>query len=176
MKTLDQKYRELESITDMGIYPQAVRGCKDESNYEQRDGFKNGWNEAVMTFMIKARNIIFGEEREESWTEPEKLFNAVGDSVFDLHENVWWVSLNDTWYWGCADGEEIPREEYSVVADLFRAYGTGGVYWWVAQKRGHPSEFSPEKEMIAHVGEMKALSEKLREQKVYKKENLKTNT
>lgn len=31
---------------DIGTYPAAVKGFNDERDYEQRDGFKSGWNAA----------------------------------------------------------------------------------------------------------------------------------
>lgn len=40
----------IDTDHDMGIYPKAVKGYGDERDYEQRDGFKNGWNAAVMEY------------------------------------------------------------------------------------------------------------------------------
>ncbi|MDX2059966.1 MAG: hypothetical protein SFV24_19305 [Gemmatimonadales bacterium] len=40
----------LDTDDDMGIYPAAVIGAGAELDYKQRDGFKNGWNAAVMEY------------------------------------------------------------------------------------------------------------------------------
>lgn len=42
---------------EMGIYPLAVRGYNDERDYEQRDGFKNGWNAACWELLKKRSKI-----------------------------------------------------------------------------------------------------------------------
>lgn len=171
-KSIDQKLFELLAATDMGMYPAAVQGCNDERDYKQRDGFKNGWNACVMELGSKIRGALHDERRP--WTEIDKLFAAAGEYIFDQGEDKqWFVFLNDTWYWACSDCEEISAEEQNEVAGLFREYGRAGVIYWVTKKRGHASEFSPEKEMAIAVGELIELAKKLREQKVYKKENLK---
>jgi hypothetical protein len=43
---------------DIGIYPAAVKGFDDERDYEQRDGFKNGWNAAVMEYGRAIDSVI----------------------------------------------------------------------------------------------------------------------
>ena len=42
---------------DMDIYPAEIKGYNDERDYEQRDGFKNGWNAAVIEFCTKVSGI-----------------------------------------------------------------------------------------------------------------------
>lgn len=154
----EQKICELLSATSFGIYPEAVKSYDKEKCYKERDGWKNGWNAAVMEYGSKIRGILHGEKRP--WSSTDKLFAAAGDDTFMLNEDgSWYVFLNDTWYWGCADGEDIPKEEEKEVAELFREYGRAGVFWWVAKKRGHVSEFAAEQAMIKAVNDVESVKE-----------------
>lgn len=46
------------------------------------------------------------------------------------------IDLNDTFFWACADCEEIPDECLVEVDDLYSRYGLCGVYYWVCKRRG----------------------------------------
>ena len=52
-----------------------------------------------------------------------------------------YVNLNDTFAWGCADGEDIVYEpgcDQPIVEDLYnmcRQWGEDGAYAWAAAKR-----------------------------------------
>lgn len=47
-----------EADDDMGIYPVAIKGFNDERDYEQRNGYMNGWNAAVTEFTGKVATIV----------------------------------------------------------------------------------------------------------------------
>jgi len=154
------------SNSDMGIYPAAVEGYNKEQNYKERDGFKNGWNAAVCEYGIKFKEIIW--EEEGKLTSNEALFSSAGEYCFDRNDDgTWNIFLNDTWYWGCSDGEDISKEEENEVARLFKEYGRAGLMYWVYLKRGHPSEFPQEQFMIAAVKEMEELRKLMAEQHKY---------
>lgn len=52
------------------------------------------------------------------------------------------LNMNDTWGWGCADGEDVTDEELPRLAELFITYGYCGVLYWVSSKRNNcKSEF-----------------------------------
>ncbi len=47
------------------------------------------------------------------------------------------INLNDAFYWGCADSEDVSDEDAPRVAELFWMYGIHGIYYWaVVEKRG----------------------------------------
>lgn len=47
------------------------------------------------------------------------------------------LNLNDAFYLGCADGEDVSDEDAPRVAELFWQYGIHGIYYWaVVEKRG----------------------------------------
>ena len=73
MKSPEQVLFEIQNLdNDFGIYPQAVKGYGDERDYEQRDGFKNGWNAAVMEYGRKISAIV--DEAGEPWAAAEQVF------------------------------------------------------------------------------------------------------
>ncbi len=137
IEAYEKLVQELLAVSsDMGIYPAAVKGLGDERDYEQRDGYKNGWNACVMEYGQKISDVL--RKAGEPWSEPERLFAASGEYyIFVREDDGWSVFLNDTWYYACADGEEIPPCEYEKVADLFRRFGEAGVLYWVYKRRGH---------------------------------------
>ena len=57
---------------------------------------------------------------------------------FDADEEMpgQWLNLNDTFWWACADAEEVPDDDMPRVAELFRHYGWCGVLYWVWKRRG----------------------------------------
>lgn len=64
---LDVHRRAVEALKaadlDMGIYPAAVRGW-GEQDYEQRDGFKNGWNACITEYGHKTFSILCAAQKE----------------------------------------------------------------------------------------------------------------
>lgn len=126
---------ELEFISDnMGIYPAAMKGCGEEHDYEQRDGYKNGWNACVMEYGSKISAAVYSAQ--EKWSEEEHLF-AADTSAFHKMGDQWGVFLNDTWYYACADWEPIPKEKYNEVAKWYKDWGWGGLLYWVYLQRKH---------------------------------------
>lgn len=152
-KSTDQILYELQNLDiDFGIYPKAVKGYGDERDYEQRDGFKNGWNACIMEYGKKFCEIAYSGG--SPWCEYEKIFAS--GPCFEQMDGIWGVMLNDTWYYACSDFEEIKPEEYKDVVKYYHNYGYIGVLYWVYLKRGHlPGIDYTEKEVLA----VKALEE-----------------
>ena len=99
-----------------------------------------------------------GEYDHRDWLEcdfmpvdlqPPELFMVSEDFIkLDGH---WGVLLNDTWYWAGSDFEEIPDDEYRVVAELYRKFGRAGLFRWVYGRRGYFPAFDDCKDMIQAV-------------------------
>jgi hypothetical protein len=146
---IDKLLVNLRSIPDnMGVYPAAVKGRSAETSYEQRDGFKNGWNACIMEYGAKLDYAIDNACTELS--SAERLFLADGDyyNFYYDQEDGWSIFLNDTWYFASADGERIPKEKYEEVASWYRKYGGAGVLYWVYLQRGHmPSILSSRRQV-----------------------------
>jgi hypothetical protein len=142
-KTLEQTLFELNSIPEhIGVYPAAVKAQNEEQSYEQRDGFKNGWNACIMEYGAKIDYVL--DEAGEPWLDDEKLLAAAGKYTFMFdaqckndENSGWYVFLNDTWYYACGDGEDIPKDEIKNVAKWYRNYGEAGALYWVYLQRGH---------------------------------------
>lgn len=130
---------ELKAIQGcMGIYPRAVSGYNDERDYEQRDGYKNGWNAAVMEY---GKEIDSAIDRARSEIDDDLLLFSADDETFRKNpDGSYSVFLNDTWYYACGDSEQIEPTDVATVAKWYRKFGRCGVYVWVADKRGHNSQ------------------------------------
>jgi len=154
--------QELEAVSsDMGIYPQAMKGFGDERDYEQRDGYKNGWNACVMEYGQKISEVL--RKAGEPWSEPERLFAASGEYyIFVREDDGWSVFLNDTWYYACADLEPIPPCDYEKVADLFRRFGEAGVHYWVSVQRGYDPQIPRYERRVKAVRDLIAAEEEER--------------
>jgi hypothetical protein len=132
----DKLLLELKSISDnIGIYPAAVESQDKEKSYKERDGFKNGWNACVDECIAKVDAAV--ENASTELSSAEKLFLADNEYTFWYsQESGWYVALNDTWYYACSDGEDIPKDKYNEVAKWYRKYGNAGALYWVYLQRG----------------------------------------
>jgi len=86
--------------------------------------------------------------RLDGWT-PEQLAAVMAlvedGHLFDPWEDIdpseftLCLNMNDTFYWACADGEEITAADAVAVHDVAQEFGTDGVTAWAAHRRGmHP--------------------------------------
>jgi len=93
------------------------------------------------------RRIALGlQGRLDGWT-PEQLTAITslieGHDLFDpwsdlsRSEFTLCLNMNDTFYWGTADGEEITPEDAVVVYQVAQKFGADGVTAWVAHRRGY---------------------------------------
>ena len=57
---LEAVEKAVDASTDIGVYPLAVKGYNDERDYEQRDGYKNGWNAAVQEIVSSMYGVLEG--------------------------------------------------------------------------------------------------------------------
>lgn len=115
---------------DMGIYPSAVKGCDKEHDYEQRNGFKNGWNAAVMEYGGALRDAV---KRATKGTSDDKSLLLAAD-VGWLRTGVFYLNMNDTWGWACAWAEEVPDDKIKDVTRLYRKWGCAGLDYWVSEQ------------------------------------------
>lgn len=101
---------------DIGVYPQAVSGYNDERDYEQRDGFKNGWNAAVLQ-IEGAYEVLLGDaateienlRRELDMTE-NQVRNHKGEAARLARENDYFRALLKREAGSHAEAQE-PRSE-----------------------------------------------------------------
>lgn len=71
------------------------------------------------------------------------------------------LNLNDTFWWGCADTEQVPEEAVPEVAMLFWRYGWNGILYWVAQRRGTSGEFLDVQRAVEFVRQEEALRQRV---------------
>lgn len=123
---------EMRNVSsEMGIYPQAIKGHGDERDYTERDGYKNGWNAAVMEY---GTALAEAAARAASSADEDLLLLLDAD-VGWITDGKFRLNMNDTWGWAIADSELVPPEKMREVATLFRRYGEPGLFYWVSEQR-----------------------------------------
>lgn len=139
---------------DLGMYPQAVRGYGDERDYEQRDGYKNGWNAAIMAHGAAFDAIV--ERASEGFDDNVAMLTAA-DVGYQKEDGSFLLVFNDTWSWASADAEIVASDEISEVARLYRSWGWAGLLYWATTKHpGLRSEFKDNNRFIDFVAREEA--------------------
>jgi hypothetical protein len=131
--------REMTEVPyDMGIYPQAMSGMGAEKDYKERDGYKNGWNAAVMEYGKKLGEAAY---RAAEGID-DNLSMLLASDIGWLRDGVLYLNMNDVWGWACADAEKVPKDKVDDVAELYKRWGWAGLLYWVSKQRGgERSEF-----------------------------------
>ena len=135
-KEIELALNEL-AIDSMGIYPQARI---DENNVRtERTEWQNGWNAAIIEF--RQRACAF-----EEWFSklPAEVSSMIGEMLpeevvrlsLNKDKNItMWVLMNDTFYFACADGEDITMEEIPLLYQLWKKFSWYGLVAIVSKKR-----------------------------------------
>jgi len=145
--------------SDMGMYPAAVSGCNDERDYKQRDGYKNGWNAAVIEYTTACEKVI---EQAHIGISDDLVMLLAADVGYLKADGTFFLNFSDTWAWACADGEVVAPNEFSEVARLFRHWGWVGLLYWATTKRpGLRSEFKDINRFIDFVAREEAQMKKI---------------
>ena len=135
-KEIELALNEL-AIDSMGIYPQANI---DENNVKtERTEWQSGWNAAIIE--IRNRICIF----DKWFTElPADVSTMIGEMLPDetirLHLDkdknvIMWVLMNDTFYFACADGEDITMEEIPLLYQMWKKFDWYGLVAITSKKR-----------------------------------------
>jgi len=137
LEAAEMKFRmlvhEMRNVSgEMGIYPKAVKGYGDERDYSERDGYKNGWNAAVIEY---GTALAEAAARAASGANEDLLFLLDADVGWLGKDGSFHLNMNDTWGWAVADSELVPLEKLKEVATLFRSYGEPGLFYWVSEQR-----------------------------------------
>lgn len=122
---------------NLGVYPSAVSGGTNP--YEKRSDWQEGWNACASALIDSAGKI-------EDWLKslPIELKAQVEDLLLEgrlmLHcreaKITLTVNCSDTFYWGCADCEDIDFEDLSALVDCYALSPRFGGELWVSRKRG----------------------------------------
>ncbi len=153
MNKWKNKYRSLvlemyDVGGEMGIYPAAVKGLSKEKDYDQRDGFKNGWNAAV----IEYGSALDAAAERASEGMSDELQMLLGANLGSLRDGVLHLNMNDVWGWACAYSEEVPPEKLEEVSGLYKRWGWAGILYWTSEQNdGMQSEFKDNNRFIEFV-------------------------
>lgn len=129
---------------DMGIYPQAR---VDENGVcTERTEWQNGWNAFSLAEIKKVGMIIDWFKKLpddlqvliESLCLENKIEISVQEDCDDDHPYAGvslYINCSDTFFWGCADGEDIGIEELPELLECFKLSPNHGGDLWVCRKR-----------------------------------------
>jgi len=124
------KIKALQDISgNTGIC--AMGGKERPKDVEKSDAYKFGWNDAAIEFARKTDAIM-----KTDWQiiADDLLLLVTSGDIWIWGEKIM-LNMNDTFAWGCADCEEIPKDKVKEVAQLYRRYGNMGLTYWVSKKR-----------------------------------------
>lgn len=144
--------RTVENVLDsMGIYPAAYPHQNEDGEWvqQERTEWQDGWNACNMEVSDK----IY--EKLEALTE-EYDKNLAVLAILDIgwqDKDEFFLNMNDTFCFACADCEPITKEEAKEVVTLLLRYGLKGVDYWVAEKRGYDPEIPRYRERVRWVRE-----------------------
>ena len=124
---------------DLGVYPKGKSGCEEKTEY------MNGWNDAITA----ATDAV--EEGLNKFRNSNDLSLLVLADVGFFNRGKYYLDMNDTFYYACADCEEVGFDDLSEVARLFKTYGYGGLTYWVSKKRNENSEIPQVQKSIEEI-------------------------
>ena len=135
-KEIELALNEL-AIDSMGIYPQANI---DENNVKtERTEWQSGWNAAIIK--IRERICAFDKWFTELPADASSMIGEMlPEEIIRLYLNkdetiTMWILMNDTFYFACADGEDITMEEIPLLYQMWKQFDWYGLVAIVSKKR-----------------------------------------
>lgn len=121
----------------MGIYVQTVVAA--DGTRTERTEWQNGWNAALMSLAKTQRRIrdLFKILPEDVALLMLELLDSYMLEI-NVHEDkpiIFYLNMNDTFGYSCADAEEVIVSEIPEVHRLWKKYGHHGLTAWSAIKR-----------------------------------------
>jgi hypothetical protein len=135
---------------NLGIYCRST--TMSNGKVKKRTQFQEGWNAAIMT-MTDNECVIADWFRTLSVPEQTSVKAMVeipsSSGMYSFHiqrddldknksEVILFLSVNDTFYYACADAEEISLKDLSLILPTWREYGYNAVIAYTALKREQP--------------------------------------
>lgn len=121
----------------MGYYPQAT--TYPDGHTEDRTPWEDGWN-AALTTLRERRHALARWWKVVNETQQtllaEMLMSRAIEIDTDGTEIELCIRVNDTFFWGCADTEEISLDDIPNVFALWSAHKRDGLDAFVARRRG----------------------------------------
>ena len=139
MRLAFEALKDIPSTT--GTYPMAT--INKTGVRKERTPWQDGWNACLMDYSKRLRKIV------------DRCYGKhTNNLLFLYYTGAGWIMkdkfclcMNDTFAWGCADGEDVPFSKLQEVVDLYHRYGDSGLTYWVAEQRG----YDPHPEMKYHL-------------------------
>lgn len=147
-----EKYEELRRVLDsdggVGIYPLSHLTKEQREAFKGTDAYRCGWNDAVMANEAKVCQFLRLSENPDD----NRTMLLASDWCFTNEDGSLSINMNDIWGWAVSWCAEVPADQVSEVARLFREYGEGGLmYWHSCQENNMRSEFADNNRKIDFV-------------------------
>jgi hypothetical protein len=164
---LEKKPKEIDlklavkTVTDVlmttGVYPQSSSTWDEKTNTikdtKLRTEWQEGWNACQGEIFNKINDSLGKLEREGMSDELALLLIA---DVGWMQDGKFVLNMNDTFWYACADAEEVSEGEIKEVARLFATYGYKGLTYWVAKKRGDDPDIPKYKAQVDEVRKLES--------------------
>lgn len=122
-------------IRGQGIYPKSTTV---DNVTTERTEWQEGWNAARMA-ITKERLIAMKQVQllpDEHQAMLEELLEKCHLQIDIENEKVSFsLNMNDTFYYACADSEEVPMMDIPVVHHIWKELGYDGLVAWAALRR-----------------------------------------
>jgi hypothetical protein len=151
----DRRFEDLcllvEAASGEGVYPMGHLTADQKASIKAAgsDEYKVGWNDRSMAEYDREKSLM--RLAEAGIDDDLRLLLASG-CAFGRPGGVA-LNMNDTWAWACSDIPEVPADQVTEVARLFRKYGFAGLMYWYTTQPGGParSEFADNNRAIDFV-------------------------
>jgi hypothetical protein len=138
------RVRITNAMMGIGIYPLSNCGV-------DRTAWQDGWNAGVMDVSNKVM-VICGENEADA-----QLTYMLDDELLWCHDGKYRVNLSDTFFYACADAEEVGEGDMDTVLRLHGKYGRAGLVFWAAERRGYDPEIPRYQRTVAAIRALEAV-------------------
>lgn len=153
MEELDPRLRlafKEAACDNLGIYCKSVTPANGKT--KKRTQYQEGWNDAILT-QVEYECVLASWFRSlnllEQITVKEMLAVDADSGMYMLHikqdnldknetEVILSLNVSDTFYYACADAEDISMSDLSILIPAWQKYGREAVIAYAAVKRDQP--------------------------------------
>lgn len=98
------------------------------------------YDEDLALAILLKESILFSNEASFSYTFEGKIYNEKTTGLF--------VNCNDIFAWGCADAENLPYDQISILYKMWKDDNKWGFAKWCCKIRNQQPQSPVKKDMI----------------------------
>ena len=135
----DRRFEDLCLLVEQeggaGVYPNGhlSKERREAIRAAASDDYRCGWNDRSVDQFTREKSLM--AQATSGLSDDVRCLLASGLAFWS--DDKLSLNMNDTWAWACSDLPEVPEDQLSEAARLFRAYGFAGLmYWYTLQPDG----------------------------------------